>query len=77
MLNEAVLKCAALGQKNAEGDKREKTEERGRNAITLMLDFLCGWELVQTVPHSTDKKKGMILLYLMFLLSSVRLVENM
>lgn len=49
MLNEAVLKCAALRQKNAEGDKREKTEERGRNAITLMLDFLCGWELVQTV----------------------------
>ena len=48
MLNEAVLKCAAVSQKNAgrEGE-RERGKRKWRNGIALMLDFLCEWERFQ------------------------------
>lgn len=45
MLNEAVLGCAAVSQRNA--GREGKRKRKGRNGIALMLDFLCGWEQIQ------------------------------
>lgn len=81
MLNEAVLR---LGWKSVQGMQREGEGGvcvcgGGGGAITLMSDFLCGWEPIQTglnwVPHSTDGKRGGgFVVCLMFLLSFPRWV---